>query len=151
MGLDKFVSDDNNEVYYKKESLVVRELRKHLENDGFNIQTQNTGIDVIAKSEHRTLGIEVKRHYEADPGQKVYTALGQIIYRMDMDDIESDSINGAIGFPRDINGDEIYRQHIEQNLSREILELLSVCVVLVDRDGYEIIEPGDIGKTEQTG
>jgi hypothetical protein len=145
MGLDDFTSDDNPDPYYEDESTVVRELRNHLEQDGFEVRTQTTGIDVIAESDNRLLAIEMKRHYEADPGQKVYTCLGQIVYRMDKEDIESDSVDGAIGFPRDVDGTEIYREHIEEEVSRGILEMLSLCVVLVDPEGYEIIEPGEIG------
>lgn len=145
MGFDRFTSDDNSDPYYESESTVVRELRNHLEQDGFEVRTQRTGIDVIAESEERLLGIEMKGHYEDDPGQKVYTALGQILYRMDEEDVTSDSINGAIGFPRDVAGTEVYREHIEENVSRDILEMLSICTVLVDTEGYEIIEPGEIG------
>lgn len=151
MGLGDFTSggdsttDSSSEAYYERERLVVGELRSYLENDGYEVKTQNTGIDVIAESEERLLGIEMKRHYEDDPGQQVYTALGQIIYRMDEEDVTDDSVNGAIGFPRDVDGVEVYREHIEENVSRDILKMLSICTVLVDTEGYEIIEPGEIG------
>lgn len=151
MGLNDFISsgdsttDGSSEAYYERESSVVRQLRNQLKKDGYEVTTQNTGIDVIAESDDRLLGIEMKRHYEDDPGQKVYTALGQIIYRMDGEDITNDSVNGAIGFPRDVDGTEVYREHVEENVSQDILEMLSICTVLVDTEGYEIIEPGEIG------
>jgi hypothetical protein len=146
MALDEFKPDDReSDDYYENEATVVRQLAKHFMEDGYEVKTQNTGIDIIAELDNRTLGIEMKCHYEADPGQKVYTALGQIIYRMNKEDIENPSTNGAIGFPRDVDGTDLYRKHIQEEVSRNILEMLSICTVLVDTEGYEIIEPGAIG------
>lgn len=125
MGLNDYASNENENPYYEYENLVVSELYNHLSEDGFNVETYNTGVDVIAESDNRTLAIEMKCHYEDDPGQKVYTALGQIIYRMDKEDINSDSVTAAVGFPRDIEGTEVYREHIEENVSRDILEALT--------------------------
>lgn len=144
MGLDEFMSNGNEGSYYEDEKSVVDELEDQLSEDGFDVEKQETGVDIIARSDDYNLVIEMKRHY-ADPGQQVYTALGQIIYRMHEEDIAEDSLHAAIGFPRDVDGVDVYREHVEENISQGILEMLSIYTVLVDTEGYEIIEPGEIG------
>jgi hypothetical protein len=142
MGLDDFKSKSG--PYYEYENRVEYELKEHLREDGFDINSTDRP-DIIAKKDGERLVIEVKRHYEEDRRQQVYTVIGQIIYRMNPENLEQASPRFIIALPRDIDGAEIYRKDIQKNVPRDILEMLSISTILVDTEGYEVIEPGDIG------
>lgn len=154
MGLADFVPEDaeldSDKEEYPDEAVVEELIVDHFEELDFkNVYGDNDhGLDipdVIAVDDDVTWGVEVKGDAKSNK-QRIYSALGQVVYQMDPDDIETDELKWGIAFPDSIDSREQYRKRINQNVSREILEMLSIHVLFVQEDGeVEVNPPGKIG------
>ena len=104
--------------------------------------------DVIAVGEKITWGVEVKGDAKSKK-QRIYSALGQVVYDMSAEELKSDEVKWGIAFPESIDSREQYRERIDGNVSREILEMLDLHVLFVEESGdVDVVAPGDIGTKE---
>jgi hypothetical protein len=149
MAFDDYISsNEDKDHYHSPEKQFGRVLRRKFEERGYKILEDNThgrsGTDLVVKDD-QILALEIKGHYDRDPKQQVYTALGQVLYGMPHDNINNDAGNWGIAFPRQIKDETPYVNRIEKKLSQELLADLSIVVVFADKDGMDIHLPGEIG------
>lgn len=151
MGLDDFATDDSEKKtspYHSPERRFGRLLREKFKDRGYEVHEDNTqgssGTDLVVEKD-RILAMEIKAHYNEDPKQQVYTALGQVLYGMPYEDIDNDDGNWGIAFPRRIKNETPYVDRVEEMLSRKVLAELSIAVVFADANGMDIYLPGEIG------
>lgn len=151
MGIGDIDPADPTSPTYPKESAVEALVVDYFHNQGFDeIHTFSNLIpDLFAfKFDEGRWGVEVKG-VSQNPKERVYTAIGQVVYSMGIKDTRGDGLHWAIAFPSSIPRETQYRELIQNHVSREILELLSIHVMFVHEDGdVDIFSPGEIGKSE---
>lgn len=151
MGIDDFVPDPEWKIsgYPTDEDAVVHLLEDHLSERYEAIYTSSDrvsqDIDLLAECDDHVLGVEAKADYPKHRQGKAYTALGQILYRMDFEDVTRDDRRGAIAFPRKIDGQEPFKDLLDTRFSAGILGRTSIWSILVDEDGYDMYAPGELG------
>ncbi len=149
MGLDEFVSDPSR--YPTEENAVVNLLESHLSEEYPKIRTSSEGrgsqdIDLLAKCDDHLLRVEVKADYPEHRQGKAYTALGQILYRMDLEDVTQEERRPAIAFPREVDDQEPYKDLLDTQFSSGVFKRVSVWIILVDENGYDMYAPGELGE-----
>lgn len=153
MGLDDFRTGEPDEKpEYPDEDIVEKILVEYFEEEFPDVRGDDDHQmdipDVIAEDEDITWGVEVKGDADSNK-QRVYSALGQVVYEMTISQLNSDNIRWGIAFPESINGRTPYRERISKNVSRGILEMLDIHVFFVKESGeVNMIPPGDIGVEE---
>jgi Holliday junction resolvase len=150
MGLDDFGDLERDEPEYPQEEVVEEIVVDYFQDNNFDsVQTSdNHGgeiPDVVAVGDSLVWGVEVKGD-SSNNKERVYAALGQIIYEMEHGEIQREDRRWAIAFPETIDSREQYRERIDQNVSLQILKMLNIYVMFVGRNGnVDILEPGEIG------
>ena len=150
MGLNDLIPDPDG--YPTKEDAVVRYLVSHLSEEYDQIsrassgpQTQN--IDLLAECDDHLLGVEVKADNPGHRQGQAYQAIGQILYRMDLEDVEREDQRPAVAFPREIDSSEPFKTLLNEKFSAGILERNSIWTILVDEQGYDEYPPGTLGSS----
>mgnify|MGYP000053041193 CR=1 FL=1 len=152
MGLSDIdgVEIEENESEYPEETKVEELLAEYFREQGYDdVRTSNDHgediPDMLVLGEDVKWGIEVKGDSKSNK-ERIYTALGQVVYEMPYEEIERADLRWSIAFPETISGREQYRKRIDQNVSRDILEMLDIYVMFVEENGdVDILEPGEIG------
>jgi Holliday junction resolvase len=150
MGIDDYrTGESGNESEYPEEDAVEAIVVEYFQGEFPNVwgdNDHNMDIpDVIAKGENITWGIEVKGDAKNNK-QRVYSALGQVVYDMTISELKSNKVKWGVAFPESIDGRNQYRNRIDKNVSQDILDMLDIYVLFVEEDGeVDIIPPGDIG------
>ena len=150
MGLEGFRSDNSNSgPEYPEEAAVEKMVVEYFQEDFqevFGDDNHGKDIpDVIAKDGDTIWGVEVKGDAKSNK-QRIYSAVGQVIYEMGADSINSDNIKWGIAFPESIDSRKQYRDRINENISKEILDMLNIYVLFVTENGkVDVIPPGGIG------
>lgn len=157
MGLDAFTTDDSDD-WSPDEETVKEMLVEHFEEDCLDVRCDLDDEydrkipDMIAESEDITWYVEAKSGSDGcNKKDRLYTALGQAVYEMTSSEMNSDSDRWGIAFPAsiDVGKRYQYRKRIDENVSRDILEMLDIYVLLVEESGnVKRIAPGEIGVVE---
>lgn len=159
MGLDDVIDENepadeteprsvgNTEDYPEEDAVCQMILNYFVSERGYTEPTKmrKPEPDLNLKKEDELWRIEVEGWSGKDskPGV-VYTGLGQIIYHMEYEDIGDASVKWCLALPLSADGGRPFVEKA-QNISKEILDMLSIYLIFVDRDGNcEIFPPGEL-------
>ncbi|MFC5365473.1 hypothetical protein [Salinirubrum litoreum] len=134
---------------YPDEDAVQEFVIEFLRSEGFDatdIDTNRDIPDVVADADDSEVAwyIEVKGENRS-PKDRVYTAIGQVVYGMSADSTRSDTERWAVAFPERRDGRNQYLDYFDSAAAGGMFELLDLYLLLVAPDGdVEIFTPADV-------
>src|SRR3954454_10984329 len=89
------------EVEWHERDVVVPAFRKWLETQGWETETENGFVDVVARRGNETIYAEVKGRTKGRPCAGLDTLYGQFLRRMPAEEVDDSSTTFAVVLPRD--------------------------------------------------